>query len=117
MEDLILQALIKEAAAEKLLEEAELLKIAAEQLSAPPKPELPWSYRHPVLANASALATMGLLAASPFAIRKFITKEPEEAWGLLASGLLAGVVIGGLRGHLQSRELERYKRMKKLGIT
>jgi hypothetical protein len=116
MEDLILQALIKEAAAEKLLEEAELLKIAAEQLSVPPKPELPWSYKHPILASTAALTTMGLFGVSPFAIQKFVAKKPKEAWALLGGGLLAGSIFGGLRGWLISRELKRYKRMKELGI-
>jgi hypothetical protein len=113
VEDLILYALIKEAAAEKLLEEAELLKFAAEQL---PKPELPWSYRHPVLASTAAFTTMGLFSVSPFAIREFIAKRPKEALSLIGGGLVAGAIFGGLRGWLISRELKRYKRMKELGI-
>jgi hypothetical protein len=110
MEDLILQALIKEAAAEKLLEEAELLKIAAE------KSDLPWQYRHPILSSVGALTMMGLLGTTPFAIERLIAKQPRSALALLGGGLLAGSIFGGLRGWLISRELQRYKKMNELGM-
>jgi hypothetical protein len=108
MENLVLKMLIKEAAAEKLLEE--LLKIAVE------KSNLPWQYRHPILASTGALTMMGLLSTTPFAIERLIAKQPRSALALLGGGLLAGAILGGLRGWLISRELRRYKRMKELGM-
>jgi hypothetical protein len=106
MEDLILQALIKEAAAEELLEEAELLKIAAKKrrrLSL-------WVRRHPVLAGMGA----GLLGSLPLAVEKFITKEPESGLGLLAGGLIAGGLFGGLQRSIIAHQLRQYK---ELGIV
>jgi len=89
------EIMLKEAAAEQLLEEAAILKFAAEQL--------PWSVRHPYLSRmllAGGLSALVTLPMLPLAVRH----EPAAALGLAISPLLAGLIYGLPHGLLAKRE-------------